>query len=225
MKNPKALCTIEIATSMLTAIPNAAIRARNPRMSPRPPKNSAAIARNANGAGMCIAPVKKAMVPEKPYPPNQPSIFCAPCAKNTTPSTSRRTAVAISSSVANSLRTILQSPSRDLPLWDVIAWNKDSFDQDFLLSDGHVEQRRPILDGLKAEPNKDQADSEDSHPSFGNVIGHPFNGRRHRTYDGGNYSDCQARLQSDCNRVLRPVPGEAADVTRSHVAECAIRRC
>jgi hypothetical protein len=35
-------------------------------MRPRPPKNSAARARNANSAGMCITPVKKPIVPLKP---------------------------------------------------------------------------------------------------------------------------------------------------------------
>src|SRR5579863_3279506 len=46
------------------------------------------------------------MVPENPGPPNQPNIFCAPCAKKTTPSTSLRSNVAPLSSVANSLRSI-----------------------------------------------------------------------------------------------------------------------
>ena len=49
---------------------------------------------------------EKAMVPENPGPPNQPNIFCAPCAKKTTPRTSLRSAVAELSSVANSLRSI-----------------------------------------------------------------------------------------------------------------------
>src|SRR5260370_371612 len=40
-------------------IPNAAMRVRNLTIRPRPPKNSAAIARNAKSAGMCMIPVKK----------------------------------------------------------------------------------------------------------------------------------------------------------------------
>ena len=52
MNNPKWRCTIAIATSMLHAMPNAATRLSNPRISPIPPKNSAHIARNANGAGI-----------------------------------------------------------------------------------------------------------------------------------------------------------------------------
>jgi hypothetical protein len=61
----------------------------------------------ASGAGICIAPVKKPIVPEEPLPPNQPNIFCEPCAKKTIPSTSRRIVVAALSSVANSRRSIL----------------------------------------------------------------------------------------------------------------------
>src|SRR5713226_155773 len=103
-----------MATTKLTTIPNAATRMRNPPLKPRPPKNSAAIARNANGAGICIEPVKNPIVPEKPKPPNHPNIFCAPCAKKTTPSTSLRTAVAVLSSVANNLRSIC----------DLLFWSK-----------------------------------------------------------------------------------------------------
>src|SRR3989442_10815247 len=75
---------------MLHAMPKAATRVRRPRISPMPPKNSAAMARKAKGAGLCIMSVKKCIVPESPYPPNQPSIFCEPWAKKTTPSMSRR---------------------------------------------------------------------------------------------------------------------------------------
>src|SRR5260370_25929016 len=81
-----------------------------PKIRQRPPKNSAAIARNATGAGMCMTPVKKPIVPLKPYPPNHPSIFWAPCAKKITPSTSRRMVVAKSLSVPISLR-IMRIPS------------------------------------------------------------------------------------------------------------------
>src|ERR1017187_4192618 len=91
---------------MFIAMPNAAIRVRNPTIRPRPPKNSAAMARKASGAGMCMTPVKKPIVAEKPKPPNQPNIFCAPCAKKTIPSTSLRIAVAVLSSVVNSFRII-----------------------------------------------------------------------------------------------------------------------
>ena len=73
-------------------------------MSPKPPKNSAAIARNASGAGICIVCVKNPMVPENPNPPNHPSIFCAPCAKKTTPRTTLIIAVAMLSSVETMLR-------------------------------------------------------------------------------------------------------------------------
>src|SRR5882724_3305716 len=112
MKNPKVLCTVRIATTMLTAIPNAAIRVRKPRMSPSPPKNSAAITRKASGAGMCIMPIKTFIVAEYPQPPNHPNIFCAPCAKKTIPSTSLRISVAVLLSVANSLRIIFYPLSK-----------------------------------------------------------------------------------------------------------------
>ena len=79
-------------------------------MSPIPPKNSAAIAKKASGAGTCIIPVKNPIVPANPNPPNQPNIFCAPCAKKTTPSTSLRIDVAVLSSVAYSRRIILSPP-------------------------------------------------------------------------------------------------------------------
>src|ERR1035437_726584 len=92
---------------MFKAMPRAATRESRPTIKPRPPKNSAAIARIANNAGICIVFVKKPMVPLKPSPPNQPNIFCAPCAKNTTPSANRRIAVAASFSVEMSFRNIV----------------------------------------------------------------------------------------------------------------------
>src|ERR1017187_3640564 len=92
---------------MFKAMPRAATRESRPTIKPRPPKNSAAIARIANNAGICMVFVKKPMVPLKPSPPNQPNIFCAPCAKNTTPSANRRIAVAASFSVEMSFRNIV----------------------------------------------------------------------------------------------------------------------
>src|ERR1039457_5972973 len=92
---------------MFKAMPRAATRESRPTIKPRPPKNSAAIARIASNAGICMVFVKKPMVPLKPSPPNQPNIFCAPCAKNTTPSANRRIAVAASFSVEMSFRNIV----------------------------------------------------------------------------------------------------------------------
>src|SRR5664280_2638134 len=92
---------------MFKAMPRAATRESSPTIKPRPPKNSAAIARIANNAGICMVFVKKPMVPLKPSPPNQPNIFCAPCAKNTTPSANRRIAVAASFSVEMSFLNIV----------------------------------------------------------------------------------------------------------------------
>jgi hypothetical protein len=67
----------------------AARRVSNPRIKPRGPANSAAMARKANRFGMRICWVKAPMVPAKPGPPNQPRAFCAPCGKKTTPKKSR----------------------------------------------------------------------------------------------------------------------------------------
>jgi hypothetical protein len=47
-------------------------------MSPIPPKNSAAMAKKAKGAGICTMLVKAFIVGVNPNPPNQPNIFCAP---------------------------------------------------------------------------------------------------------------------------------------------------
>src|SRR6266566_10035148 len=46
--------------------PKDARRVSSPKMRPNPPKNSAAMARNANTAGMCRTPAKKPIVPVKP---------------------------------------------------------------------------------------------------------------------------------------------------------------
>ena len=78
-------------------------------MSPSPPKNSATIATSASGAGMYIVPVNRAIVAEKPKPPNHPSIFCAPWAKKTTLSTSRSIVVAVLLSVAHIVRIMTSS--------------------------------------------------------------------------------------------------------------------
>src|SRR6202049_4178734 len=106
MKNPNELCTMAMATTTFIAIPNTAIRVRNPRINPIPQKNSEAIARKAKGAGMCKYPVKRLMDPEKPGPPYHPNSFCAPCAKKTIPSTSLKMAVALLSSVTSNLPSI-----------------------------------------------------------------------------------------------------------------------
>src|ERR1019366_3922678 len=89
MKKPFTACTLAIATTITQAMPNAATRPSRPTIRPIPPKNSAATTRNANTAGMPVCS-KPLMVAEKPRPPHQPSIFCAPCAKNTAPSARRK---------------------------------------------------------------------------------------------------------------------------------------
>src|SRR2546425_3268385 len=90
MKKPLWMCTRKIAPVMTAAMPKAAKRVRQPKNTPMPPKNSAAITSVAMGAGMpCLA--NAATVPLNPAPPHQPSIFCAPWAKKMTPSASRMT--------------------------------------------------------------------------------------------------------------------------------------
>src|SRR5579864_5644145 len=111
MKKPKWRCTVAMATTMFVAIPKTAIRVRKPMIRPIPPKNSAQIARKANGAGMCMVPVKNPIVPANPEPPNQPSIFCAPSAKKTTPRTSLKITVAMLSSVETIVRIMFFLPA------------------------------------------------------------------------------------------------------------------
>src|ERR1700723_3420055 len=55
-----------MATIMLHRTPKAATRVNSPKISPNPPRNSAAIARNANTAGMCRTPVTGESVTAKP---------------------------------------------------------------------------------------------------------------------------------------------------------------
>src|SRR6266567_2056485 len=98
------------ATTMLQRTPKAAMRPRSPTTRPSPPKNSAQIARNASGAGMAMCWVNMAIVTWKPPPPNQPGIFWAPWAKNTTPRTSRRIVRTGSFVVSMSLRSMDISP-------------------------------------------------------------------------------------------------------------------
>jgi hypothetical protein len=75
-------------------------------MGPNPPRNSAAIAITANRAGMCIMPVKKAIVPLKPYPTEPPERRLGAVREKHSPSTNRRNVTAASLSVTVSLRII-----------------------------------------------------------------------------------------------------------------------
>src|SRR5437660_4869800 len=74
---------------MTTAMPSAATRVSRPIASPSGPRNSAITARNARAGGKPDF-AKDAMVPLKPYPPNHPSVFCAPCGNMTTARASLR---------------------------------------------------------------------------------------------------------------------------------------
>jgi hypothetical protein len=42
------------------------------------------------------------------------------------------------------------------------------------LADAHIEQRQPILNGLKSEAGQNQTNAQDPHAPFGHVIGRPF---------------------------------------------------
>jgi len=116
---------------MLQKGPKAATRVSSPKIRPNPPKNSAAMARNANRGGMCNIPVKNPMVPVKPYPPNHPSIFWAPCAKKITPkhkTKNGRCNVVVSGNQftkhRNSLRGNPESGQQEIGL---VSLYKDSF--------------------------------------------------------------------------------------------------
>src|SRR5260370_26940201 len=74
---------------MTPAMPSAATRVNRPIASPSGPRNSAITARNARAGGKPDF-VKYAMVPLKPYPPNHPSVFCAPWGNITTARVSLR---------------------------------------------------------------------------------------------------------------------------------------
>src|SRR5260370_6309353 len=111
MKKPKWRCTVAMATTMFVAIQKRAISVRKLMISPNPPKNSAQIARKANGAGTCMVPVKNPIVPANPEPPNHPSIFCAPSVKKATPKTSLKITVAMLSSVETIVRIMFFLPA------------------------------------------------------------------------------------------------------------------
>jgi hypothetical protein len=49
-----------------------------------------------------MTPVKNPIVPLNPFPPYQPSNFCAPCAKITIPTVTRKVKLTHDSSVSNS---------------------------------------------------------------------------------------------------------------------------
>src|SRR5260370_28534154 len=75
-----------MTTTMFTATPGATSRVRNPKSKPSPPKNSTAMAMAAIAVGLCKALVEERIVPEQTKSPTQYTTFCAPCAKNTSPS-------------------------------------------------------------------------------------------------------------------------------------------
>ena len=90
-----------MATTMMQNTPNAATRVKNPTIRPRLPKNSVMITRNASAVGIPILFVNTSIVPLKPYPPNHPNNFCAPCGNMTTPSVTRKISSDQESCVAN----------------------------------------------------------------------------------------------------------------------------
>src|SRR3989454_12701134 len=115
MKKPLWMCTRKIAPVMTAAIPKAAKRVRQPKKTPMPPKNSAAITSVAMGAGMPFLP-NASTVPLNPAPPHQPSIFCAPCAKKIAPSASRMTSGPRRAMRASLRRSERDHAARDLAL-------------------------------------------------------------------------------------------------------------
>ncbi len=95
--------------SIVKANPRAAGRVKRPKIMARPPKNSTSITSTAAGAGIFKAWAKKPMVPFQPKPPNQPRSFCAPWAKNTVPSATRKMKSACWEETRKSLSSIVPS--------------------------------------------------------------------------------------------------------------------
>src|SRR5437868_4642253 len=90
-----------MATTMMQNTPNAATLVRNPTIRPKLPKNSVMITRNASADGTPIFSVNMFIVPLKPYPPNHPNNFWAPCGNMITPSITRKMSSDQESCVAN----------------------------------------------------------------------------------------------------------------------------
>ena len=74
----------------------------------------------------------------------------------------------------------------------------------------YIEQRHPILKGLKRETDQNQADTENPHAFFGHMISRPFDERSKRAGDRRNHPDGEPRLQSDGDRVFPLLRHQAA---------------
>src|SRR6185437_4498924 len=114
MKNPCGQCTVAIAPIMMAMKPAAVNLVRNPAINPRLPSDSPMMTRNATSQGSPIFWVKNPIVPSKPFPPNQPNNFCAPCANITLPSPTRRMRPAQESSVLKNVAMILSLSAHSL---------------------------------------------------------------------------------------------------------------
>src|SRR5918992_1291954 len=115
MKKPFGRWTMKIAPSITQRTPKAPTRPRKPVISESEPKNSAMITRRTMAAGNPIWLVKNSIVAAKPWPPNQPTSFCAPWGKMTIPRASRTMSIPTSSSVCISFLSIAGPPLRDGP--------------------------------------------------------------------------------------------------------------
>jgi hypothetical protein len=102
-EEPVLRVNLSAATAMVTPMPKAQMRVPSPIINPIEPIDSASTAINAKMYGIPMVAVKKCMVPVKPYPPNQPSSFCAPCGNITKPKAMRSTVLEYSSYVAKIL--------------------------------------------------------------------------------------------------------------------------
>ena len=88
----------------------------------------------------------------------------------------------------------------------------------------YIEQRHPILKGLKRETGQNQADTENPHAFFGHSIGHPFDKWSAGAGDSRDHANGESRFQSDRDRVFPLLRDQAADAPGSHVADSAIHR-
>src|SRR5437763_14634164 len=92
------------------------------------------------------------------------------------------------------------------------------------LTNRHIEQGRPILNGLKSETDQNQANTKNPHAFFGHSIGHPFDKWSAGAGDSRDHANGESGFHSDGDRVFPPLRDQAADAPGSPVADSAIHR-
>src|SRR5438093_4463435 len=96
----------------------------NPTATSTPPRtsvNPAAAAKSRPGRKPSCS--KNVPVPVRPYPPNQPKIFCDPCAAISSPNTNRTSKSPVAMSSPSTLTVTSRSPPQqillDIKLYDI----------------------------------------------------------------------------------------------------------